>query len=405
MATPPTRIAQGQGIYTLRIGTRANLPDDAAYASGAASAANGSCIGGPIVTAGFYHNGGVPYPTATGGRAARLTGDSIADIILGSDPAAGGSSLQSEWVAIGNTLIGGSVTYTADVVTAFIATIPASGNATVPVASPHFAFVGAGSSYDYMPPQAVLMDAGGTTRAMLAADHTLGSGLIAALDTTGPSVSTFHLWQGYDAYINASGIGPAFAVLPDVAGAKNWLLFSGVNLGSTDRPLLISANLDGTENGRWLLKLDNPALDAVFAQPVATHSIYSIMPCDVGWIAAISIVQANPPTLIAFNADCSRYWVYVLVGVDDNAIAALFNTGFGRNGFERLYLQSVLTDLGDGGELSLIGVGDTAQTRTSVLINQPRSVLLPPFPPVLTLPCVPCAPLSIDGNSWAGRLS
>lgn len=203
-------------------------------------------------------------------------------------------------------------------------------------------------------------------------------------------------WEGYDATI--AGYGSAIAARPYNNSLGNRLLFSGPYIGSGNRPLLIEAGLNGVESGRYYLHLSDPTWDAVLAQPVATRSVYSIWPCNAGWYGVFGINIVTTPTFIVFNEDCTKYWIYVIVANDDAALQAIFTVGWGTGGAERIFVGTPVTSDSGQGDFILSGaVGNPPLLMSNTFSG--RS-LAPPFPPVIGLPCVPCAPLQYDGNGW-----
>jgi hypothetical protein len=231
------------------------------------------------------------------------------------------------------------------------------------------------------------------------------AGQIALLNPAFMSTSIEAKWEGYDLIIGNGGYGASIATRPYADLSANYLMFSGVYLGNGTRPLLIQAQLNGQEAGRFYIKLNDPIWDAVLAQPVATHSVSEILPCNFGWYGVFNINTVTPSAFILFNPDCTQYWIYILQAIDDAALNAVANTQWGQTGSERLFIDAPLANTNASNALIIIGAGSDDTAASTLLGNAPTNrVLLPSFTPFIPLQCVPCVPQQLNGGSWMGKV-
>jgi len=305
------------------------------------------------------------------------------------------SASPAGFALIGNTVISnfeggsGEVQYS-------VTPIPSSGGSTEAYATLPFS---PGVAVDLQNPMPMLDDTA-TLRATLAFAHNQFTdvGDVYLLNSSAPAILTRQLWQGYDATIN--GYGGQIAVYPDTVAVKNRLMFSGPYIGSGNRPLLITAALNGTEpNPRFFIKLDDPVWDAVLAQPVATRSVFSIWPCNAGWFACFGIDTVNPPTFILFNPDCTEYWIYTILANDTATLDAVFTIGWGTGGGERIHCDAPIANQGVGNEITISGAAGNPQLLITNL-GALAQAIMPPYPPIIPMKCIPCAPVMMHGGRW-----
>lgn len=258
-----------------------------------------------------------------------------------------------------------------------------------------------------LPPMPILNSAG-TLCAMVAYDGTISgaaSGQTYLIDTSTMTLSVEAKFEGLDATTAGNSI---LGWKPKDDATGNFGLWSGVYLGTNTRPILVDANLDGTENGRFNISLSDPIWDSVLNQPVATASMRQILPCNAGWFAALGADVVNPAAFIVWNEDMTKYWVYVMIFTDSGASDAV-NTGFwGLTSSERIFVDAPPPDetTAAGALLILGAVGNPSLLlqNSQIFAPLPR-ILLPPYPAIYSAPCVPCAPLLISGDTWQGRLA
>lgn len=282
--------------------------------------------------------------------------------------------------------------------------IPTSGSCVQSRFAPTFTPASINITY-FQPPQPIL-DAAGVLRAAFGNDATLvpsaSAGTVYMMRMGMMLVETQILFAGIDTTTAGNG---QMSWRPKNDSSGNWGLWSGVQLGSNTRPILVDADLNGVEAGpRFNIHLSDPTWDALLNQPPATASMRQILPCNVGWYAVLGANVVSPPAYIVFNEDMSQYWIYVIQAWDADVNAAIFNSGWGVSSFESLWINSNLTTQGVGGEVQILGaVGNPSLLMQN--LGEFHNVALPPFPAVISMSCVPCAPMQMSGNGWQGRFS
>lgn len=214
------------------------------------------------------------------------------------------------------------------------------------------------------------------------------------------------LWYGFDTFDSITSP----AILP--AGGYNWLCWSGSAVGAApdfiSAPWLCQAGVTGGEVGRWQIRLDNAALNQVFQQQPGDplpfdYGTWGLASCGNYWYCCMN-AQVSPPSILVFSPDCSQYWWYVLVATDQQTLDALPSIVQAAPNGAAAVLELPAIGPKDSGNLLLNMTADFGST-FFLAENNARPLLLPPFPPILNMPCVPCVPLQINGNTWQGRNS
>lgn len=395
MITYSNRTAVQQGVTTLLIGSRSTLP--ASFNAGGFASTYGRSM--------FLDQ---DYTTAPSpGNAANFPTGAVNTIIVDR------TALDNTFTNLGEVAIGdniftksnttGSTTITVD---CSKTPMPASGTTTQSRFNPSIV-KSAGVIGALNPPQPIL-DSLGNLRAAFGVDGTLGgtsppAGNVYMMNMTLMTIILAPRFEGFDA-TTAGNSNMSWRPKNDASG--NFGLWSGVYIGTGTRPLLIDANLSGTENGRFTIFLSDPTWDAVLNQPVATNTMKQLLPCNAGWVAPWSINAVSPPSFIVFNEDMTKYWIYVIQAIDADAIAAIVTVGWGNSFSERIWVPSP-PPVGQGvsGDFQIFG----AVGNPPLLMQNPGTpqgtLLMPPYPPVITATCVPCAPIQMDGGKWVGRLA
>lgn len=284
--------------------------------------------------------------------------------------------------------------------------MPVSGSTTEIRANITIA-VGVGDGEAYYPLSSIL-NTGGILRAAIAGNPAQlpdpNGGDVILINVALMTGTVEVKWEGLDATTTGMS-NPAWRAKDNSLG--NWALFSGVYTNLNATPLLVDANLDGTENGRYNISLSDPTWDALWSQPGASAVIAQCLPCNVGWYAAISAGSVSPPSFFVFNEDMTQYWVYVIQAQDAETTTAIFNPSWGFSFSESLWINSILTDQGQGGEIQILGApGNPSLLMQNTGEANLSRLLLPPYPPIISAKCVPCAPLQIGpGDTWKTRFA
>lgn len=391
--TYANRTAVQQGIITLLVGSRSEL-----LANGGGF---GSTYGRNIFIDQDYSTAPAP------GSAANFPHGTATDIAVDR------TSLDNTFNQAGEVAIGdyiftkGDVTVTGGNVALDCArvNIPTSGTtATQTRFNPSITTL-VGTVAQLSPPQPIL-DNAGTLRAAFAVDGTLAgappAGNVFMFNAALATVNAQQRFEGFDA-TTAGNSNMAWRPKDDASG--NFALWSGVYVGTGTRPLLIDADLSGTENGRYNIHLSDPTWDLVLNQPVATNTLKQLLPCNVGWVAPWAIYAVTPPSFIVFNEDCTKYWIYIIQATDAAALAAIVTVGWGASFSERIWVNTPIANQGAGGEIQILGAVGNPPLLMQNNGTPAGGFLMPQFPPIVSTPCVPCAPLQMEGEKWKGRLA
>jgi hypothetical protein len=393
MPTYNTRTATGQGVFQITMATRLILPENSVV-DAFNVAIGGSTYQNNIVS-------GVPVQAIGNPVGARITNAEIFQVDIDSIHITSDANVSFGYGVFGDIIVSQCDSSVVNN-TFFTKAIMPPGNGSVVETE---AYVFYNWFLSWIIPGNVgtlepILESGGDLRGVAFADGSVGgalSGHMLLMKPSDLSLTDELKWEGFD---TPFGINHSFTTRPfnDLSG--NWIMHSG-----STRPILVSALLNGTENGRYNIHLDDPTWDAVL---VSSGGVKTIRACDAGWFAAISITHVTPATFFLFNEDCTQYWVYNLVGTDQNSIDSLTNTIWGKDGNERIFIAAPLVGNGSPGDLTIFGAGSDRAHQASVITNGapiPSRILLPPFPAVYMPPCVPCAPMQLIGDQWVGRLA
>lgn len=257
----------------------------------------------------------------------------------------------------------------------------------------------------FAPPWPILNNAGDLRAAMTADTSVIpdpNAGMMNMIDTN--NVLSIELkWEGYDLIVANYQIN---GVRPKDDGTGNWLVSTGWAQGTIEtRPLLVDAQLNGIENGRYWIELDDPTWNAVLLQVPATRNIYQFFPCNAGWFATIKTSAVTPPSMFLFNEDFSEYWVYSFLGATQEVTDAISTVGWGNGGSEMVFIDAAITSQAEANTMQLYGADGNPFLFIGGQTPPSLRRLAHPYPAVYQPTCVPCAPLQIAGSTWQGRLA
>lgn len=363
----------------------------------------GSAFGPAVVSGGLNVDGAAPTNNY-GGLAAYITAVQNYFTQLPVDPPSPGSTQQIfQYGMLGTQIIFTPIVYSGANYALFAATVPPStGTALVTRFTNSDADFGS-PQLPLIAPMPVVFN-GMIVMSYAISDEIAGTTTGTSLTFNGASFTTRAIWEGTDTTINDAGANIPEGIWPDLAHLKNYLTISGFFSGNLPKPLLIDAAQGGAENGRFYIGLDDPTWNAVFTNWAGVRGLAMLLPNNFGWFAPLNIDVVHPPTFILLNPDMTKYWIYVLQGADQAAINAIVNSNWGKGGTERIFMSAPSS--GVPGDILITGAGDTAESMALILSNAsagPSRLLTVPMP--TPLPCVPCAPLVIEGNGWQGRLA
>lgn len=392
--TYANRTAAQQGVVTLLVGSRAEL--SATFNAGGFSSTFGRNM--------FLDQ---DYSTAPAdGNAANFPAGTVNAIPV-TRATLDNTFNQAGEVAVGDYIFTkGDVTVIGSNVALDCARVlmPTSGAATQTRFNPNLTTL-VGAVQQLSPPQPIL-DSAGTLRAAFAVDTTTSgappAGNVFMVNMALMTMSAQARFEGFDTPTLANS-NMAWRPKDDATG--NFAMWSGVYIGTGTRPLLIDAKLNGTENGRFYIHLSDAIWDAVLNQPVSTNTMKQILPCNVGWVVPFAQYAVTPPSFLVFNQDCTKYWIYIIQAVDAAALAAIVTVGWGNSFSERIWVDTPLLNQGSGGEIQILGAVGNPPLLIQNVGTPAGGLLMPPYPPIVSAMCVPCAPLQISGRGWAGRLA
>lgn len=225
-------------------------------------------------------------------------------------------------------------------------------------------------------------------------------GIVFLMDTSNNLTNELK-WEGYDLIVSNYQIN---GIRPKDNGLGNWLVSTGWAQGNLNtHPLLVDANLNGSENGRYWIELDDPTWNAVLSQTPANRNIYQFFPCNAGWFATIRLSAVTPPSMFLFNEDFTKFWVYSFLGATQAVVDAMNTFGWGNGGSELVYLDAPIISNAETDNLQFYGADGNPFLLIGNQATPSLRRLAHAFPPVYQPTCVPCAPLQINGNTWQGR--
>lgn len=395
-----TRTAAFQGIVSLRVDVGGTLPDAALFGT-----QRSSSYGKRKIMGGLNIDGASP-PNISGGEAATITtaGSTITGVVAPLDPL-GDLVLGYGFLGDYGMTIPTLIDFPTGEYWAAIAHIPDAGGVTVSAPTYDFFVPSHTATMFRIIPQPMLR--ANVLRSAWIVDPAPLSGLISTVDPSGPNISTNQLWGGFDASTTLYHMTQV-AMKPADDGTSNFILLSGFDLQLHTAPLLIHADSStGTEPGdRYEIHIDAEPWESLLQQISPARSYQLIQSNNAGWYTPLKIDQVTTPTVLQFNEDMTKVWAYVMTGNSQPAIDTIFWAFFGVTANFRMFLDVA----GDSAPGAVTMVLNTADTSSPLHNNIIRSVaaasrLLPPYPPILRLPCVPCAPMQMDGDRWRGRFA
>lgn len=399
--TYSTRTAVQQAIITLRIGTRSQL--SAAFGNGAFTSTYGRNV--------FLENDYSGAPAS--GSAINFSAAGNVNVITVDRSTLDNTFANGGQIAIGDNIfsLSGNSVVGPNVIFDCAKTPMSISGATVETRA-SVSIVADPGPYNQFFPISSALDNAGVLRAVIAGNYVISDppgsdplgGDLYMINVTLMTALIQPRWQGLDLTISGYGVS---AWRPKDNASGNWGLFSGVYINTDTQPLLIDANLDGTENARYRVALSDPVWNAVWSQPPGSANIMQLLPCNVGWYGTMNVNTVTPPSFIVLNEDMTKYWVYVIEAEDPATNAAIFTSGWGNSFFEGLWISSILTDQGTPGIVQILGaVGNPSLLMQNIGEANLGRLLLDNWPTIISGKCVPCAPVQFDQKTgWQPRYS